>query len=1011
MLRASTDQRPDSFVEPVAAMQNTTEGRMTMAQQRPRRMRFLGRALALAAVIGLGAAVPAQAEDPGLVPGSFKISVSDSQAGGHPDVFTEFRFKSRQGQFWGMPMEVPVDDVRDVEVDLPPGLVGNPENFPKCAASRFPQCPVDTQIGEATLEFLALLGEVTTPIYNIEPPQGAVAQFAFNGSAGVLVQITASVRSDGDYGLTMTTRNTPDLLPVLGVKLDFWGVPTDPAHTLARDRMCDAFSCTRASAAPAIVPYPAGGVPSGITQRPFMTAPVQCGVATRATIKANTWGHPAFDHAETTIPAFTGCDKLSFQPRITTRPTNRTAAAPTGLDVDIQVPQNNAVPGLSTPPLKDAVVTLPEGMVVSPSGSDGLEACTDAQLGVGSLAKPACPKGSQIGTVRIESPPLSEDLTGVIYLGNQTPDQLLRIFLFVEGGGVQLKLPGKIDPDPVTGRLTTTFADQPMLPANRIQMSFKSGPRAVLANPSTCGPKTTEAQLTSHGGQVANLTDTFEITAGCHRAGAFTPSIGVGALTARAGASSPFALDVTRADGQPAINGLSMVLPPGLTANLRGNIGTQVGSAHVAAGPGANPFWLSGPVTLEGPYKDAPFSLRVAIPAKAGPIDLGLVVVRQRIYVDPKDAHVTIVSDPLPTILQGIPIQLQKLRVDIDKGGFMVNPTSCEPMSLGATLQATNGASVPVVNRFQVGDCGGLGLDPDLSMAFTNSTQMREGRHPGVEANLGTISGDANLKQVEATLPLAVALDPNNARGLCEPADAEAHRCPAESIIGHATANTPLLDVPVSGPVFFVKGFRTGARGQQIATLPKLYMRLSGQGVNINVWADSSVSGRVGRQHLVTTFVDVPDVPISDFQLRINSGRNGILKATTNVCGAPKGTGIEYTGHNGKVKRVNIQATAAGCRPQVVSSSTTRTAVTVRVGGIGAGRLSVSGPRIRNASRNIRRADAATIKTQLRLTASQRRQLSQGRSVRVALRVAFRPASGKTVTLRRNVTVAGVRRN
>ncbi len=799
-------------------------------------------------------------------------------------------------------------------------------------------------------------------------------------------------------------------MPVLGVKLGFWGVPGDPAHDAARDRFCEMGSCSRASSLPAFVPYPTGGVASGSPVRPFMIAPVQCGVETTATIKANTWAFPEFDTASTTIPAFTGCDKLTFEPRITARPTNRTAAAPTGLDVDIQVPQSNEPSGVSTPPLKDAVVTLPEGMVVSPPGSDGLEACTDAQLGVGSLAKPACPTGSQIGTVRIESPVMSEDLTGTIYLGNQTPEQLLRIFLYVEGGGVQLKLPGKIDPDPVTGRLTTTFADQPMLPANRIQLSFKSGPRAVLANAPTCGTKTTQARITSHGGQAVDLTDSFEITGGCERAHAFTPSFSAGTLMPRAGALAPFAIDVARGDGQPALNGLTMTLPPGLTANLKGNIGTQVGTARVAAGPGANPFWLAGPVILEGPYRDAPFSLRVLIHAKAGPIDLGMVEVRQRIYVDSKDAHVTILSDPLPTILQGIPIQLQKLRVDVDKPGFMVNPTSCEPTVIRGTLHSDHNQTVPVENRFQVGDCASLKLTPKLSMAFTGASEMRQGRHPGVEANLGTISGDANLKQVKATLPLAVALDPNNAKALCEPADAVAGRCSPDAIIGQAKATTPLLDVPVEGPVYFVKGYRTGARGQQIATLPKLYMTLAGQGVKINVWADSSVSGPIGKQRLVTTFVDVPDVPINDFRLQINSGANGVLKATANVCGAPKGTGIEYTGHNGTVRRMTVQATATGCRPQIITSSTNRTSVSVRVGGIGAGRLTLSGQRLRTTTRTIRSADAATITSRLRLTSSQQRLLRQGRSVQTKLRVRFRPAKGKTVTINRTVRVQGVKR-
>ena len=398
-------------------------------------------------------------------------------------------------------------------------------------------------------------------------------------------------------------------------------------------------------------------------------------------------------------------------------------------------------------------------------------------------------------------------------------------------------------------------------------------------------------------------------------------------------ASSPFTLGIAKPDGQAALDGLRLELPEGLLADIKDNLGSRVGTATVAAGPGSSPFSLSGPVVLEGRYDDAPYSLRVTVPAKAGPFDLGEVVVRQKIYVDPRDAHVTVVSDPLPTIVKGVPVRLQKLSVSVDKPGFMRNPTSCAEKSIGGVLHSVAGTTAQVASRFQVGGCEGLDLRPKLKLTLTGRAQtaaskrsarsaklttrvakkaaatpkslgLTDGGHPDLDAHLTMAPGGANLKQATVALPLTMALDPDNANGLCEPAAAAANTCPAASIVGNVTAISPILPDPLTGPVYFVRGERTDAKGKVRKTLPKLYVPLTGtNGVRVDLHASSDVNS-LGQ--LVTTFDNIPDAPVSDFRLHISGGQHGILVVTLkkDLCAASADDRVgsqDFAGQNGKV--------------------------------------------------------------------------------------------------------------
>jgi hypothetical protein len=966
------------------------------------RSRFALPAAVLLALGGAGvAAGSASAVNPDFdfVPDEVHVKALDAndnevtQAGAHPDRL-QIRFGITRDVTGTGPRALvqPRELVKDLAITLPEGLQGNPEALSTCSlalvgTANHGACPADSQVGVHTLYYRSSRGlgtEEITNLYNVDPPEGVVARFAMRVAGIVTVVLDMKVKSDGSYAIQTNIRNVGQAVQLIRSTTDIWGVPAAKTGLGA--------------------------------QVPLLTLGSRCGVELPAKIRANSWRHPEqWLETNPLMPALTGCDRLQFQPTMDVRPTSTVADAPSGYRFRLQVPQNPDANGLATPPLKRAEVLFPAGTAISPGGANGLWGCTDAQAAVGVDAAPDCPEVSRIGSVEIDTPVLDVPLKGGVFLGqpksqDSQTGEMFRIFLHASAKGVDIKQEGKIVPDPVTGRLRAVFDNTPQQPFEALTVELDGGPGAALVNPATCGTFTTTTTMTSWAGQSTSSDSSFRID--CRPGlGAFLPSFTAGVLATQAGSSSPFALSIGKPDGQAPLSGLAIKLPKGLLANLKGNIGTQVGSVTAFAGSGAAPFQLPGRVFLEGPYGGAPFSLRVVVPATAGPFRLGDVVVRQKLFIDHRDASVTIHSDPIPTILQGVPTRIQRLDVSIDKPGFMISPTSCDPMAFEGAMTSLTGQTAPINARFQVGGCGDLDVDPKLSLQWTGKSQLRKGKHPGVDATVEMTRGQANLRNVKVTLPLTAALDPDNARALCEPDAAKARNCPEASIVGQASATTPTLDVPVSGPVYFVKGTRVTKEGRTVPTLPKLYMKLSGQGVTIDLHADSSVTGPAGKQKLVTTFVDVPDVPIDAFRLKIDSGDNGILKATNDVCGASKTTTAVFTGQNGRVTRDSLRFTAPDCAPQIVSTTGSATKLSVRVGGIGSGRLTLTGSRVTRESRTIRRSDAATLKARPLLTSGQKSQLRQGRTVKVAVKVTFKPSKGKAKTWKRSVAIKGVKRS
>jgi hypothetical protein len=888
------------------------------------------------------------------------------QAGSHPDITTDLEFTTveRDGRVG------PVQNVKRVSVDLPAGLIGNPTATATCsrqviADRNDPKCPTESQVG--TVNLLTNNGlrfpvvNQSRPLFSIDPPKGVPAAFAFSLN-GVVTTIYPNVRAGGGYNVRADLSGIAQSVATTGSTITLWGVPADRSHDALRWDPTTTLL----------------GAQSHAPRRALLTAPTSCPGSPLVTrVSAESWQprSPVVSSAFSTDfdgdPIVSeGCDKLAFTPTVTATPGSTQPDAPTGLDVEIQSPQNIDNPdGFASAQLRDVKVTLPEGMTVNPGGADGLAACSDAQLGLGNDEAAACPEASKIGTVTAVTPLLEQPLLGGVYIRSQVSDdpesgQMFRLALVLENPdrGIRVKLGGAIRVNKDTGRITTEFHDNPQVPVEKISLHLKSGPRAALATPQSCGTKTIETELTSWAGHDVKTKNTFNVDCAAGLGG-FAPALTAGTTNPTGGVFSPFALSITKPDGNADLTGLKMELPSGLLAQLKGNLGTQVGTVEAFAGPGSNPFVLPGQVYLEGAYGDAPFSLKVVVPAKAGPFDLGEVVVRQKIYVDPIDAHVTVVSDQVPTIVKGVPVRLQRLDVEVDKAGFIINPTSCAPKAFGGTLSAAGGQSAPVNVRFQVGDCANLALKPGLALSLSGKGQTTDGKHPAVTATLTQpFGGQANLKKVRVALPLSLALDPDNANGLCEFVDGSkvTPTCPKSSIVGTATAVTPILDESLSGPVYFVKNVRRDPKsGREIKTLPKLVIPLTGQnGVKLTLTGTSEVDD----EQLVTTFDNIPDAPVSSFKLNIIGGKGGILAVSgADICKATQIADQQVDGQNAKRADTDVFIQTPSCPLKVLSKKVGKSSVAIKVGGLGAGKITVTGKGIKKTTKTISKSTVVTI--------------------------------------------------
>ncbi len=924
------------------------------------------RALLIVSVVVLWSASIARAELT-IEPSSFSVTTSSTQAGAHADVTTSFSFVTNDKLS-------PEGDVRSVVVDLPTGFAGTPETVPACSQRQLgesltgvlPRCPVESQIGVTTVKLN--LGntnpsstepeEVMVPVYNMVRAPGQTADFGFSVVNTITANVVISVRP-GDYGVRATATDTQAFNEVDADSLTVWGVPADPSHDSQRAQVCERASFTHGMT-PCFneMAEPATSVPAGIPPAPFLENPTRCTSAPlEATLEVNSWRNPAF---VTTEPAkmgpFTGCEDLDFNPKLSVQPTLTRASEPTGYNVGIEVPQNEFPEGLGTSELRTAVVTLPAGTVLSPSAANGLQACQETGpeginmtgpeseeadiYGHKHATKGKCPNASELGTMRISTPAFEKELEGHVYLAQPlcggpgqpacTPadaedGNLFGVYLEAEGPGVIIKLKGKVSVNTSTGQVTTTFEENPQLPFNNLEIEFFGGPRAPLANPSTCGVARTEAQFTSYSSLVpAEPFSEYTVT-GC-QGPRFAPSFVAGTNSNEAGGYSPLSVTFSREDADQMLGRLTMQMPPGLSGTLahvplcgepQASLGTcgaesQIGETTVSAGPGPDPLYVTGgKVFLTDPYGGGSFGLSIVVPAVTGPFNLGTVVVRAAIEIDPVTAALTVVSEPLPTILEGVPIQVKTVNVTINRPEFTFNPTSCEPKSIAGTLSSTEGLSAAVSSRFQAANCETLGFAPKFAVSTSGRTSRADGASLTATVTYPTapVGSQANIAKVKVALPKRLPSRLKTLQKAClEKTFAENPAgCPADSRVGAAVAKTPLLPVTLSGPAYFVS--HGGAK------FPELIVVLQGDNVTVDLHGETFIS----KQGITTsTFDTVPDVPVSSFQLTLPEGPFSALAASGNLCEGGLAMPTEFVAQNGMRLVQTTKVKVTGCPRKTV---------------------------------------------------------------------------------------------
>jgi uncharacterized repeat protein (TIGR01451 family) len=924
-------------------------------------------------------------------PAIFADGTPDTQAGGHPYSFTtdisynttESKYRDTTGDYSAVSGEV-----KDLHITVPLGLVGDPQALPQCTQDEFREqiCPPSSQVGVTHTDFSGSkqcsecvpIPLLSTAVYNMVPPPGVPAQFAFSYNVGgihVRTRIDARLHSGGDYGVTAVVSGIPQAFPLLATPVTLWGVPADPSHDDQRCREPGHESEVICAGEPG---SDTGPNSSTGPLKPFLTMPRACpGTSLRTSLEADSWQEPGdfVSGGESTQAAVVGCGELPFEPSLEAQPGSTLADSASGLNVDLRVPQREGCKEegggveceVGEAELRDATVRLPAGMVVDPSSADGLEACSEAQVGY--LAQksvevgyqqftpgPAeCPNGAKVGTVEVFTPLLNHPLPGGVYVAAQDANpfkSLLALYVAVydPASGVVIKLAGKVSLDPVSGQLTTTFDENPQLPFSDFKLDFFSGSRAALTTPFTCGSYTTSGVLVPwsapEGKDAEPSSSPFAVSgapggAGCVDSEAQAPNAPVfeaGTASPVAGSYSPFVLQLKREDASQRFSRLNVTLPPGLLGKIAGlqqcsqaaievaqgrshegegalefahpscPAGSELGVVHVGTGSGA-PDYVAGHVYFAGPYEGAPFSLVIVTPALVGPFDFGSVVVRAALYINANTAQVTVKSDPFPRILDGVPVEIRDVSVDVNRSQFSLNPTSCATMAVTGEESSTAGSTAVLSDRFQAGGCATLPFKP----SFTASTSGRASKADGASLNVKVLTspGEANVSKVDVQIPSQLPSRLTTLRKACTEAqfNSDPAGCPAASDVATATVHTPILNVPLTGPVYFV------SRGG--AAFPQLVLVLQGEGVTIDVVGNTDIKGDV----TYSRFEAIPDAPFTSFELSAPQGPYSILatnlpaSAKYNLCGQNLAMPTVLTGQNGAVVKQATKLGITGCSP------------------------------------------------------------------------------------------------
>jgi hypothetical protein len=873
-------------------------------------------------------------------------------AGKHPfQLTTTIQFNAGQYQpgqsRFGSSVDQPAQP-RNLRFTLPAGFVGNTRSVSQCSLSDFydtsraliNRCPDETAIGVAATTIVVKESQVgftrlAVPLFNLEPGAGEPARLGLT-AGGATVVIDTEVDPDNQYRILASVRNATQVAQLLSSTVTIWGTPGDPAHNGQRGWLCG-YHLQEHEPCPN---------PSGASEDAFLRLPVNCVNPNTSEVEAEPWNTPlgtVIANGVFSTPPLEGCAAVPFKPSIDATPTNRRAGAPSGLDAELKMP-NEGLLGkdeISEGQAKKVEVTLPEGVTINPSQAEGLAACSPSQFAAETAGSPAgagCPEAAKVGSVKVKTPILEEEANGSVYVATPFDNPFgslvaLYVVAKIPERGIVVKQAGKVELNPNTGQIVSTFDDLPQVPFETFNLHFSEGNRAPLVMPEKCGtyemvtkftPWSAEDPENPTPAEVVTKTSPFSIDQGCPSGPpGFSPAFVAGTTNNSAGKYSPFNIRLTRQDNEQEFSRFSVKLPKGVIGKLSGipfcpdaaiaaatartgpnggqeelvnpscPAGSQIGRTLVGAGVGPDLTYVPGKVYLAGPYKGAKLSIVAITTGKAGPFDLGTVVIRQALRINPETAEVTSdgsSADPIPHILKGVVVHARDIRVFIDRENFVINPTSCERMTAAATVQSTSGQSADVSSPFQAADCASLGLKPKLSIQLLGGTKRTA--TPRLKAVLTARKGDANIGRAQVTLPKSEFLEQAHIRTVCTRVQFNAGagngaQCPKGAVYGKAKATSPLLDETLSGPVYLRSSDNE---------LPDLVAAMHSPKVDINlVGRIDSVGGGIR-----TTFEGVPDAPVTKFTLEMQGGKKGLIVNSTNICKGKHYAKANLKGQNGR---------------------------------------------------------------------------------------------------------------
>ncbi len=908
------------------------------------------RLICLTLIAGGLLALPASASAFGFLSGQegFKAEVLTeggapaTQAGSHPTAL-------RMSVGFKAGADFSEADVRDLSLALPPGLIENPSAVAVCSQAAFhtqrnspfeepksgEDCPDRSQVGIATLSTSEGGGETRSfGVFNVEAPPGAPSELGLSPYGAPMTFIPAVRQADGEYGLTLQSKNITQLFDTKRLTLTIWGNPWSVLHDAQRGDCLKeeepSFGWAKCSIGP----------PKANPATAYLTLPTSCEGPLGFSASATEWQGGASASASASAPALEGCSSLIFSPKPAGRLSDPRASSPSGYEFEIAQETSGILDPTRLAPsaVRKAVVALPEGVTINPSVGAGLGVCNPAQFEAetpSSLPGAGCPNESKIGDFRVKSPLFAEAVEGSLFLAApfQNPfNSLIAVYLVAKAPerGILVKVAGELKADPNTGRLTASFDKLPQLPYSSLIVHFREGQRSPLASPPACGTFNTSVDLTAwRDATLTRHTDSAaQVTAGVGGGPCpsgtppFAPTALAGSINSNAGSYTPFYLRLARTDVEQEITHYSAQLPPGLLGKIAGipycpeaaieaakgrsgvaelqqpdcPAASLIGHTYSGYGLGSVLSYAPGNLYLAGPYHGSPFSVVAVDSALVGPFDLGVIVVRSAVKVNPQTAQVSIDSegsDPIPHIIDGIPIHLRDVRVYIDRPGFALNPTSCNRFSVASTLNGSGAvfsnpaddSTANAIYNYQAFNCGSLGFKPKLGLNLKGGTKRAD--KPALTVTYTPRAGDANLSSAQVTLPPSLFLAQNHIKTVCTNAQFAHEACPAGSVYGTAAAFTPLLEEPLRGNVYL----RSSAN-----LLPDLVFALRGRGLHVDLAGkiDSVKGGLRG------SFGGLPDAPISKFVLKLRGGKRSILEVAANLCKEEQVATARFTGQSGQ---------------------------------------------------------------------------------------------------------------